>query len=231
MPIGIIGKKIGMSQIFDDSGKLIPVTLIEAGPCPILQVKTAELDGYAAIQLGFDALEARKGNPNRKRSGLTKPELGHVAKSGQAPHRVIREVRLDDVEGDYEVGQTLTTEVFAEGEKVDVTGFTKGRGTAGTIKRHGTSRGPESHGSMYHRRVGSAGGASDPARTFPGKKMPGRYGNSRKTVLNLRVVKTDPEKNLLFVRGAVPGHNNAYVLIRKATKVKAAKKNRGATKG
>lgn len=217
MPIGLIGKKLGMSQIFDETGRLVPVTLIEAGPCPILQVKTLEKDGYHALQVGFEALDAEKRQKGsiRHRSGLTLANIGHCQKAGAAPHRVIREMRVDAIDG-FSQGQTLKVDLFAAGEKVDVTGICKGRGYQGTIRRFHTNRGPETHGSMYHRRVGSNGGSSDPARTFKGKVMPGHLGNTQSTVLNLRVVKTDPERNLLFVRGAIPGANNGYVVIRKA---------------
>jgi large subunit ribosomal protein L3 len=219
MAIGLIGKKLGMSQLFDEEGRAIPVTLIEVGPCPILQVKTQETDGYTALQLGYEELDPSKavGKGKRHRSGMSKPELGHAKKAGAAPHRVIREVHIDDA-GEYEVGQKLIVDVFEAGEKVDVTGVSKGRGFAGNIKRHNQSRGPESHGSMYHRRPGSMGMSSDPSRVFKGKKLPGQMGNKRSTIQNLRVVKTDPENNLLFVRGAVPGHNNGYVVVKKAIK-------------
>jgi len=217
MPIGLIGKKLGMSQIFDETGKLIPVTLIEVGPCPILQVKTVDKDGYQALQLGYEKLDAdkRKKESARQRSGLTLANIGHCAKAGAAPHRIIREMRLESVDG-FTVGQTLSANVFAQGEKVDVTGISKGRGYAGTIKRFHTHRGPETHGSMYHRRVGSNGGSSDPARTFKRKVMPGHLGDIQATVSNLRVVKLDPDKNIIFVCGAVPGRNNGYVVVRKA---------------
>jgi len=219
MPIGLIGKKLGMSQIFDESGRLVPVTLIEVGPCPILQVKTLESDGYEALQLGFEELdaEARKKNSGRQRTGLSLPLIGHAKRAGFNPQKIIREVRIDNP-GDYTVGEKLEVDVFNPGEKVDVSGVSKGRGFTGTIKRWNTSRGPESHGSMYHRRPGSAGGASDPARTFKGKKLPGRHGGKSSTASNLSVVKTDPDKNILFVRGAIPGHNNSYVVVKKAIK-------------
>ena len=209
MSLGLLGKKIGMSQIFDENGRVVPVTLIEAGPCPILQKKEKSKDGYDALQIGFDPKPKRLTN---------KPEMGRFTKSKVSPIRYMREIRIQDV-SKYEVGQVLDVEVFKKGEKVDVTGISKGRGFAGTVKRHHTSRGPESHGSMYHRGPGSMGGSSDPARVFKGKKLPGHMGNSRCTILNLKVVKTDKEKNLLVLKGSVPGHMNSYLLIRKTVKV------------
>lgn len=208
MLLGLLGKKLGMSQIFDEDGRLVPVTLIEAGPCPILQKKEKIKDGYDALQIGFDPKPKRLTN---------KPEMGRFNKSNVSPVRFMREIRIQDV-SKYEVGQVLDVEVFKKGEKVDVTGISKGRGFAGTVKRHHSSRGPESHGSMYHRRPGSMGGSSDPARVFKGKKLPGHMGNSRCTILNLQVVKTDKEKNLLVLKGSVPGHMNSYLLIRKSVK-------------
>ncbi len=208
MLLGLLGKKLGMSQIFDEDGRLVPVTLIEAGPCPILQKKEKSKDGYDALQIGFDPKPKRLTN---------KPEMGRFNKSNVSPVRFMREIRIQDV-SKYEVGQVLDVEVFKEGEKVDVTGISKGRGFAGTVKRHHSSRGPESHGSMYHRRPGSMGGSADPSRVFKGKALPGHMGNSRCTILNLKVVKTDKEKNLLVLKGSVPGHMNSYLLIRKSVK-------------
>jgi len=208
MLLGLLGKKLGMSQIFDEDGRLVRVTLIEAGPCPILQKKEKSKDGYDALQIGFDPKPKRLTN---------KPEMGRFNKSNVSPVRFMREIRIQDV-SKYEVGQVLDVEVFKKGEKVDVTGISKGRGFAGTVKRHHTSRGPESHGSMYHRGPGSMGGSSDPARVFKGKALPGHMGNSRCTILNLQVVKTDKEKNLLVLKGSVPGHMNSYLLIRKSVK-------------
>jgi len=208
MLLGLLGKKLGMSQIFDEDGKLVPVTLIEAGPCPILQKKEKNKDGYDALQIGFDPKPKRLTN---------KPEMGRFNKSNVSPVRFLREIRIQDV-SKYEVGQVLDVEVFKKGEKVDVMGISKGRGFAGTVKRHHSSRGPESHGSMYHRRPGSMGGSSDPSRVFKGKALPGHMGNARCTILNLKVVKTDKEKNLLVLKGSVPGHMNSYLLIRKSVK-------------
>jgi large subunit ribosomal protein L3 len=208
MSLGLLGKKLGMSQIFDENGTLVPVTLIEAGPCPILQKKEKDKDGYNALQIGFD--------PKPKRR-VSKPEMGRFNKSNVSPVRFIREIHIQDA-SKYEVGQVLDVEVFKKGEKVDVTGLSKGRGFAGTVKRHHSKRGPESHGSMYHRRPGSMGGSSDPSRVFKGKALPGHMGNARCTILNLKVVRTDKDKNLLVLRGSVPGHMNSYLIIRKSVK-------------
>ena len=205
MPIGLLGKKLGMSQMFDDSGVLSPITLIQVGPCPILQIKSEETDGYTAIQLGFEPKAERKAN---------KPELGHAKKAGAEPVRVIREFRVNDLQ-DLEIGATLDVSMFAVGDKVDVVGKSIGRGMQGPIKRHHARRGPESHGSMYHRRPGSMGASSYPSRTFKGKKLAGQMGNQRSTIKNLEILMVDAENNLLAVRGSVPGHKNAFVMIRK----------------
>lgn len=212
MTLGLIGKKLGMTQIFSEDGVLIPVTLIQAGPCPIIQKKDKERDGYAALKLGFGKKPAR---------AVKKPESGVFKKLDIEPVRLMREFRIDDT-SEYEVGQHLNVEVFEENERVDITGVTKGRGFAGTIKRWGTHRGPETHGSHYHRRVGSLGGSSDPSRVYKGKKMPGHYGNRKRTMMNLKIVKLDKEKNLVAIKGSVPGHVNSYVFISKKQK-KAAK--------
>jgi large subunit ribosomal protein L3 len=188
------------------------VTLIEAGPCPVVQVKTPKRDGYAALQLGFDVTE--KGKPN-------KPQAGHLKAAGIARPRFVREVRIEE-EQMQEVGSSVDVEIFDAGEKVDITGVSKGRGFAGVLKRHHSHRGPETHGSMYHRRTGSIGASAWPSRVIKGKHMPGHLGAARSTVQNIVVVKADKERNLLIVRGAVPGANNSYVMIRKA--VRQAKK-------
>lgn len=218
MTIGLLGKKLGMTRIYDESGTMIPVTVIEAGPCPILQLKTKENDGYSAVQLGFDEKPERKVNL---------PMKGHFKRAGVAPARVVREFRTDSLDG-YETGQSLDVGVFEVGEKIDVTGLSKGRGFAGPMKRHGSSRGPETHGSRYHRRAGSLGQSADPAHVFKGKKGPGQLGACRVTTQNLVVVDMDPERNLLVVRGSVPGANNGYIMIRKS--VKAARKKAAAGK-
>lgn len=213
MTIGLLGKKLGMTQIYDEDGTAIPVTLIQAGPCPILQKKVADKDGYDAVQVGFGERTAKN---------VTRPMQGHFKKAGVEPVRFIREFRLDDTNG-YEVGQSLNVEIFEVGDNVDVSGLSKGRGFAGTIKRFGTSRGPESHGSRYHRRPGSMGASATPSRVMKGKVGAGRYGNSRQTMQSLKVVDCDPARNLLVVKGSVPGATNGYLIIRKSVK-KAAQK-------
>lgn len=218
MTLGLICKKIGMTRLYDEAGAIVPVTVLEAGPCPILQVKTDQSDGYRAVQLGYGARAANRVN---------KPMQGHFKKSGTPPQRIVREFRVDSTE-EFAVGSELNVEIFEAGERVDVIGTSKGRGFAGTIKRHHTSRGPESHGSHYHRRPGSMGASSDPSRVWKGKKLPGRLGGKRITTQGLTVVKIDKERNLLLVRGSVPGHNNATVLI---TKTKKTKKGAGTATG
>jgi len=212
MTKGILGKKVGMTQIFSENGELVPVTVIEAAPNVVLQMKTMENDGYEAVQLGFDD----------KREVLSnQPAKGHAKKAGTTPKRFIREI--SDVElGDYEVGQEIKVDVFEAGDMVDVTGTSKGHGFQGVIKRHGQGRGPETHGSRYHRRPGSMGGASDPARVFPGKKLAGRMGNDRVTIQNLEVVRVDAERNVILIKGNVPGAKKSLIQIKSA--VKAANK-------
>lgn len=209
MTKGILGRKIGMTQVFAENGELIPVTVIEAAPNVVLQKKTIETDGYEAVQLGFE----------EKRDILSnKPEKGHVAKANTAPKRFIREFRGVNLD-EYEVGQEVKVDIFAEGDLVDVSGITKGKGFQGVIKRHGQSRGPMSHGSRYHRRPGSMG-AVDPARVFKQKKLPGRMGGQRVTIQNLKVVKVDTERNLILVKGNVPGPRKAVLEIKSAVKAK-----------
>ncbi|HEX15643.1 MAG TPA: 50S ribosomal protein L3 [Deltaproteobacteria bacterium] len=206
---GIIGRKLGMTQIFDDNGEVVPVTVIEAGPCAIVQIKTEEEEGYNALQLGFLP---------KKPSRTNKPLLGHFRKCGKGPFYVLKEFRVDSVEG-FELGQEITVEVFKAGDYVDVTGWSKGRGFAGVMKRHGFSGAPGSHGTHeYFRHGGSIGAAADPSRTFKGKRMPGHYGNERVTVQNLKVMDVKPDKNLLIVKGAVPGAVNSILIIRQAKK-------------
>lgn len=208
MKKAILGRKLGMTQIFDENGKVIPVTVIEAGPCVVTQKKTVEKDGYEAIQVGFEDIREKLVN---------KPKKGHFAKSGVAIKRVLREFRLEDCNG-LEVGQEIKAEVFSAGERVDVSGVSKGKGFQGTIKRWNAHRGPMSHGSKFHRAVGSMGGSSDPSRTFKNKRMPGHMGNVNTTVLNLEVVKIVPEKNLILIKGGVPGPNKGLVQIRNTVK-------------
>ena len=204
----LIGKKVGMTQIFDESGKVIPVTVIEAGPCTIAQVKTVETDGYNAVQLGFGDVKENKVN---------KPEKGHFAKAGVTPKKHLREFRVDSVEG-LTVGNELKADVFVAGDRVDVQGTSKGKGFQGVIKRHGQSRGPMGHGSMYHRRPGSMGPTSTPGRVFKGKKLPGHMGVETVTIQNLDVVAVDTDKNVILVKGSVPGVKGAILKIKMSVK-------------
>ena len=204
----IIGKKIGMTQIFDEAGKVIPVTVIEAGPCVVAQVKTVETDGYNAIQLGYE---------NIKESKINKPEKGHFAKAGITPKKHLREFRVENVE-EYKVGNELKADTFAVGDKIDVQGTTKGKGFQGVIKRHGQSRGPMGHGSMYHRRPGSMGPTSTPGRVFKGKKLPGHMGVETVTIQNLDIVRVDLDKNVILVKGSVPGVKGAILKIKTSVK-------------
>ena len=203
---GLIGKKIGMTRIFDDEGVQIPVTIIEAGPCAVVQVKSEESDGYSAIQLGFGAQKAKR---------ASKAEVGHAAKAGlEAAPRLMREFASDNGV-QYEVGQQLTVEVFEAGDRVKVTGRSKGRGFQGVVKRHGFAGRPASHGHSMSRTPGSMGPGTDPSRVIKGKKLPGRMGGTRTTIRNLQGVRVDGERNLIFVKGGVPGARNGYVLISK----------------
>ena len=206
---GILGRKVGMTRLYLDSGEIVPVTIVQAGPCYVTQVKTTERDGYAAVQLGFE---------HSKR--LNQPERGHL--KDLPPLRNLRELRVDDI-GTYSVGQVIDASVFAEGDRVDVIGTSKGKGFAGGMKRHNFKGGPITHGqSDRQRATGSVGSGSTPGRTFKGMRGPGHMGNRRVTTLNLSVVRVDAERNLLAIRGAVPGPNNGLVLVRSA--VKSAKK-------
>ena len=204
----IIGRKIGMTQIFDEKGRVIPVTVIEAGPCVIAQVKSVETDGYTAIQLGFG---------NVKESKLNKPEKGHFAKAKLALKKHLREFRVDSLEG-INVGDEIKADIFAAGDKIDVQGTSKGKGFQGVIKRHGQSRGPMGHGSMYHRRPGSMGPTSTPGRVFKGKKLPGHMGRVTVTIQNLDVVKVDLDKNAILVKGSVPGAKGAILKLKTSVK-------------
>jgi large subunit ribosomal protein L3 len=200
---GIVGRKLGMTQIFDEeTGSLTPVTVIEAGPCPVVAVRTTDSDGYDAVQLAYDEVPERK---------LTKPELGHLKRNGVGPHR-----RLVEIRGPHELapGETVTVESFEPGEKVKVSGVSIGKGFQGTIKRHRFHRGPVSHGSHNIRKPGSIGASATPSRVFKGVRMAGQMGNKRATQVGLTVVDRDPEQNLLLVKGAVPGHKNAIVVVR-----------------
>ena len=208
MKKGLIGKKIGMTQIFNEEGKVIPVTVIEAGPCVVSQVKTEETDGYNSIQLGFGAI---------KESKVNKPERGHFTKANIAPARYLREFRVDSIE-DVKVGDELKADIFMAGDKIDIQGTSKGKGFQGVIKRHGQHRGPMGHGSMYHRRPGSMGSTSTPGRVFKGKKLPGHMGHVTVTIQNLDVVKVDMDKNVILVKGSVPGAKGAILKIKSAVK-------------
>jgi large subunit ribosomal protein L3 len=203
---GLIGKKVGMTRIFDDEGVQVPVTVIAAGPCPIVQVRSDERDGYRAVQLGLGA---------QKESRATRAEVGHAAKAGlAAAPRLMREFPIGDGE-EYEVGQELTVALFEAGDRVKVTGRSKGRGFQGVVKRHGFRGRPGSHGHPMSRNPGSVGPGTDPSRVIKGKKLPGRMGGERTTIRNLQVVRVDGERNLLFVKGGVPGSRDGYVLISK----------------
>ena len=208
MKKAIIGKKIGMTQIFNENGKLIPVTVVEAGPCVVVQKKTADKDGYDAIQVGFEEIREKLAN---------KPVKGHYAKAGVTLRRVLKEFRLDNA-AEYEVGQEIKADVFEAGEKVDVSGVSKGKGFQGVIKRWNQQRGPMTHGSKFKRAPGSMGACSDPSRTFKNKRMPGHMGAVNRTVLNLEVVKVIAEKNLILIKGGIPGPNKGKVVIRNTVK-------------
>ena len=212
MKKAIIGKKLGMTQIFLPDGRLVPVTVIQAGPCTVVQKKTVENDGYEAVQFGFDQVPE-----NRAAKLVNKPEAGHFAKAGVKPMRTLREFRLDDCAA-FEVGQVIKADVFASGEAVDITGTTKGRGFTGPIYRWNHHTGPMAHGSKYHRGVGSMSANTYPARVFKNKKMAGQYGVERVTIQNLSIVQVDAERSLLLVRGSVPGPNKGLLLIRSSCK-------------
>ena len=210
MKKAIIGRKLGMTQIFDENGSVIPVTVVEAGPCVVAQVKTVEKEGYDAIQLGFGEVKDKH---------INKPEKGHFAKNSLTAKKHLREFRLDSIEG-IKVGDELKADVFAAGEKVDVQGTSKGKGFQGVIKRHGQHRGPMGHGSMYHRRPGSMGPTSTPGRVFKVKKLPGHMGRVTVTVQNLDVVRVDMDKNVLLIKGSVPGAKGAILKIKSAVRAK-----------
>ena len=209
MSKGLIGKKIGMTQIFDEKGMVVPVTVIEAGPCVVSQVKTVETDGYNAVQLGFGEIKSNKVN---------KPMAGHFAKANVEAKKHLREFRADDVQN-VKVGDEVKVDTFEQGDKVDVQGISKGKGFQGVIKRHGQHRGPMGHGSMYHRRPGSMGATSTPGRVFKGKKLPGHMGVQKITIQNLEVVKVDMDKNVLLVKGSVPGPKGAILKIKSSVKM------------
>jgi large subunit ribosomal protein L3 len=215
---GLLGRKLGMTQVFADDGSQVPVTVIAAGPCTIVGIRTRDRHGYDALQLGFE----------EKKKNVSKPAAGVFKKAGVAPMRVLAEVRLEKsekLEG-YQVGQALTAEMFAPGELVDVVGVTKGKGFQGGVKRHGWYGGDATHGSMFHRAPGSIGASSDPSRVWPGHRLPGRMGGDRRTVLNLRVVRVLPEQHLVLVRGAVPGATGSLLMVRKSVKTTKAQQQK-----
>jgi large subunit ribosomal protein L3 len=207
---GLIGKKLGMTGLFSTEGEYIPVTVVQVGPCVVTQIKTIATDGYNALQLGFG---------EKKDSRINKPMEGHLKKSGKTCYSILREVPVDDPE-EYSLGQTIGLDVFKIGELVDVTGTTKGRGFAGVVKRHGFHGGKKSHGSHSHRIPGSIGCSATPAKVIKGKKMPGQFGNERKTTRNLKIVEIRPEENLMFIKGALPGSASGVVSIKKPKFVK-----------
>jgi large subunit ribosomal protein L3 len=209
MGVGLLGRKVGMTQIFDQKGRVIPVTVVEAGPCTVVQKKTAGRDGYEAIQIGYLAVKPKR---------VSKPLTGHFAKSKVAPLQHLQEIRLVSA-AEYQVGQTLTVDLFAEGEEVVVTGASKGRGFQGGVRRWGYRGGPKSHGSMFYRAPGSIGASSFPSRVFKGHRMPGRMGGDQVTIRGLRVVGVDSPRNLLLIRGALPGPPGGLLTVRKTGKV------------
>ena len=208
MKKAILATKVGMTQVFNEDGSLTPVTVLQAGPCVVTQVKTLDKDGYAAVQVGFT---------DKREKLVSKPQKGMFDKAGVAYKRQSREFRFEDADK-YEVKQEIKADIFAEGDKVDACGISKGKGYQGAIRRHGQHRGPMAHGSKYHRHAGSNGTSSDPSRVYPGKKMSGRMGGNQVTVQNLEVVRVDPEKNLILVKGAVPGPKKALVTLKETTR-------------
>ena len=208
MQKGILAQKLGMTQIFDEIGRVVPVTVVLAGPNAVVQKKTVEKDGYDSVQVGFIDLKEKKAN---------KPSKGHFAKAGVTPKKYVKELRLDDVSG-LNVGDEIKADIFEAGEKIDVAGITKGKGFAGTIKRWGTHRGPMTHGSGYHRGPGSMGMCSDPGRGYKGKRLPGHMGVERVTIQNLTVVKVDAEKNIMLIKGGVPGPKGGLLIIKNTVK-------------
>lgn len=208
----LLGRKIRMTQLFEEDGRVVPLTAIQAGPCTVVQVKTTQTDGYEAVQVAYEQIT--------KKRGASRPLNGHFAKVGVAPHKVLAEFRVEDA-SKYETGQVITVETFEAGDIVDVTGRSKGHGFQGVIRRHGFKGGRDSHGSMFNREPGSIGASSDPSRVYPGSRLPGHMGDRTVTVQNLKVVRVDPEHHVLFVRGAVPGKSNIVL------RVCAARKKRG----
>ena len=208
MTKGILATKIGMTQIFNEDGILTPVTVLQAGPCYVTQIKTIENDGYEAVQVGFKETREKL---------INKPAKGHLAKAGVGNLRFIKEFKFEN-SGEYEIGQEIKADIFAVGDKIDVTGKSKGKGFQGAIKRHGQSRGPMAHGSKYHRHAGSNGACSDPSKVFKGKKMPGQMGAVKVTVQNLEIVRIDTEDNIILVKGAIPGPKKSTVVLKESVK-------------
>jgi large subunit ribosomal protein L3 len=227
MKRAILATKVGMTQIFNEAGLLIPVTVLQAGPCVVTQIKTEENDGYSAVQVGFTDKKDKIINRDKAgkkevihRHGVTKAERGHFAKAGVTSKRYVRELKLENPE-EYTLAQEIKADIFAAGDKIDVSAISKGKGFQGAIKRHNQSRGPMAHGSKFHRHQGSNGACSSPSRVFKGKGMPGHMGATRVTVQNLEVVRVDAEKNLILVKGAVPGPKKALVTVRETVKAEA----------
>ncbi|MEX2382341.1 MAG: 50S ribosomal protein L3 [Opitutales bacterium] len=210
MKLALLGKKLGMTQVYDSNNGLVPVTVVEAGPCPVVQVKQEKTDGYNAIQIGYSG---------QKESRMSKPELGHLKKAGVDPLSQLKEIRVDGVP-EHKAGDTLDVSLFEEGQFVDAIGVTKGKGFQGVVKRYRTAGGPAAHGSMFHRRVGSIGGNQSPGHVFKNQIMPGHMGSVQRTVQNLKIVKIIPEKNLLLIRGNIPGANGNAIMIRVAKKTR-----------
>ena len=224
MKKAILATKVGMTQIFNEEGVLVPVTVLQAGPCAVTQVKTVENDGYSAVQVGFvDKKEkiVTKDKSGKKeiahRNGVTKAEKGHFDKAGVSGKRYVKEFKFENAE-EYALGQEIKADIFAAGDKIDATAISKGKGFQGAIKRHGQSRGPMTHGSKFHRHAGSNGAASDPSKVFKGKKMPGQMGAVKVTTQNLEIVRIDAENNLILVKGAVPGPKKSTVMLKESVK-------------
>ena len=224
MKKAILATKVGMTQIFNADGQLVPVTVLEAGPCVVTQIKTVDNDGYSAVQVGFADKKLRVTSKDdagkkeiRNRHGLNKAQAGHFAKAGVEGKRFVREFKLENA-ADYNLADVIKADIFAEGDKIDATAISKGKGFQGAIKRHGQSRGPMAHGSKFHRHAGSNGACSSPSKVFKGKKMPGHMGSKKITIQNLEIVRVDAEKNLLLVKGAVPGPKKSLVTIKETVK-------------
>ena len=224
MKKAILATKVGMTQIFNADGVLVPVTVLQAGPCVVTQIKTVENDGYSAVQVGFVDKKEKVVNVDangkkeiKRRHGVNKAEMGHFAKAGVSGKRFVREFKFENA-SEYNLADEIKADIFAEGDKVDATAISKGKGFQGAIKRHNQSRGPMTHGSKFHRHAGSNGSASDPSKVFKGKKMPGQMGNKKITVQNLEVVRVDAENNLILVKGSVPGPKKCLVTIKETVK-------------